>query len=63
MHKYLIKTRSTLKILLYVEVCFGGKSRDYVLKETLNMRKIQTSSIPSTSEITCNLEVLAQIDG
>ena len=117
MHKYLIKTRSTLKILLYVSrsrymfkqislqilleretkllkhvsncnrerfkfslknegkrdrksagslgmlghgVCFGGTPRDYVLKKILKMRKIQTSSTPSTNEITCNLEVLAQ---
>ena len=44
-------------------VCFGGTSRDYVLKKISKMRKIQTRSTPSTSEITCNLEVLAQIDG
>ena len=44
-------------------VCFGGTPRDYVLKNILKMRKIQASSTPFTSEITCNLEVLAQTDG
>ena len=44
-------------------VCFGGTSRDYVLKNILNMKKMKTSSTPSTCEITCNLEILAQIDG
>ena len=43
-------------------VCFGGRPRDYVLKKILKMRKIQTSSTPFTSEITCNLEFLAQTD-
>jgi len=44
-------------------VCFGGIPRDYVLQKILKMRKMQTSSTPSTSEITCNLEILAQTDG
>ena len=44
-------------------VCFSGTPRDYVLKNILKMRKIQASSTASTSEITCNLEVLAQTDG
>ena len=34
-------------------VLFGGTPRDYVLKNILKMRKIQTSSTPSTSDITC----------
>ena len=44
-------------------VCFGGTLRDYVLQKILKMRKMQTSSTPSISEITCNLEILAQTDG
>ena len=44
-------------------VCFGGTPRDYALQKTLKMRKMQTSSTPSTSEFTCNLEILAQADG
>ena len=44
-------------------VCFGGTPRDYVLQKLLNMRNMQNRSTPSTSEITCNLEILAQIDG
>ena len=44
-------------------IFFGGISRDYVLQNILKMRKMQTSSTPSTSEITYNLEILAQIDG
>ena len=44
-------------------VCFGGTPRDYVLKNFLKMRRMQTSSTPSTSEITYNLEILAQTDG
>ena len=44
-------------------VCFGGTSRDYVLQKILKMREMQTSSTPSTSDITYNLEILAQTDG
>ena len=44
-------------------VYFGGTPRDYVLQKILKMRKMQTNSTPSTSEITCNLEILAQTDG
>ena len=44
-------------------VCFGGTLRDYVLKKILDMRKMKDISTPSTSEITYNLEILAQTDG
>ena len=44
-------------------VYFGGTSRDYVLQNILNMRKMKSSSTPSISEFTCNLEILAQTDG
>ena len=44
-------------------VCFGGTLRDYVLQNILKMRKMQTSSTPSTSHSTCNLEILTQTDG
>ena len=40
-------------------VFFGGTPREYVLQNTLKMRKMQTNSTPSTSEITYNLEILA----
>ena len=44
-------------------ILFGGTWRDYVLKNILNMRNMQTSSTLSISEITFNLEILAQTDG
>jgi len=43
--------------------CFGGTPRDYVIQKILKKRKMQTSPTSSTSEITCNLEILAQTDG
>ena len=43
--------------------CFGGTPRDYVLQNILNMSKMQTISTPSTSDITCNLEILRQANG
>ena len=36
-------------------VCFGGTSRDYVYHKKLKMRRMQTISTPSSSEITCKL--------
>ena len=36
-------------------VCFGGTPRDYVFHKKSKMRNMQTSSSPSSSEITCNL--------
>ena len=44
-------------------VFFGGILREYVLQNILNMRKMQTISTPYTSEITCNLKILAQTEG
>ena len=44
-------------------VCFGGTPRGYVIKKILKMRWMQTSSTSSISEITYNLEILAQTDG
>ena len=41
-------------------VCFSGTPRDYVLIKILKTRRMQTSSTPSPSEITYNLEILAQ---
>ena len=44
-------------------VFFGGTTRDYVLYNILKMRNMKTRSTYSTSEITYNLEILAQTDG
>ena len=44
-------------------VCFGGTPRDYVIYKIFKMRKMQTNSNSSTSDITCNLKILTQTDG
>ena len=36
-------------------VCFGGTLRDHVFHKKLKMRRIQTSSTPSSSETTYKL--------
>ena len=56
------KSVGSLGMLGFV-VYFGGTPRKYVLRKILKMSKMKTISTPSTSEITCNLEILAQTDG